>query len=164
MKIGNPMSKDFHLAKFLPYRLAVLSERVSRRLTVEYERTHGLSVAEWRVLVHLQERGQGSVRDIHDWVNLDKPRVSRAVARLDAAGLVEKVAGKEDARLVAVSLTAKGADVLRDIIPVVTRIEERLVARLEPEELESLFSIMEKIHDDLDKDAEANPRSRMEMG
>jgi hypothetical protein len=46
-------AQDFNLSAFLPYRLAVLSERASRRLSVVYEKTHGLSVAEWRVLVHL---------------------------------------------------------------------------------------------------------------
>ena len=94
------MAKQFKLSEFLPYRIAVLSERVSRRLSVEYGRTHGLSMAEWRVLVHLQRCGQVSVRDIHNCVNLDKPRVSRAVARLEAEALVKKLDGQGDGRLV----------------------------------------------------------------
>ena len=91
-------ARPFRLPDFLPYRLAVLSERVSRRLSVEYGRMHGLSVAEWRVLVHLQRSGPLSVRDIHLCVNLDKPRVSRAVARLEAVGFVRKESGQSDGR------------------------------------------------------------------
>ncbi len=81
---------DFHLSSFLPYRLAVMSERVSRRLSVEYGRSHGLVVAEWRVLVHLLRCGAVSVRDIHNCVNLEKPRVSRAVSRLEMEGVGSK--------------------------------------------------------------------------
>ncbi|MDW4498500.1 MarR family transcriptional regulator [Sulfitobacter sp. D35] len=156
------MPEDFHLSAFLPYRLAVLSERVSRRLSVEYERTHGLSVAEWRVLVHLQRCGKVSVRDIHDFVNLDKPRVSRAVARLEAAGMVRKLAGRVDGRLVDISLTAKGESALAEIVPIVTGIEARLLDGLTAAELSTFCAVMEKIHARLDADSEARPRSRLD--
>lgn len=157
------MSTAFNLSSFLPYRLAVLSERMSRRLSVEYERTHGLSVAEWRVLVHLQRCGQVSVRDIHNCVNLEKPRVSRAVARLADAGLVEKLAGSDDGRLVSISLTDAGQAALKEILPVVTGIEARMLGALTPEDTAAFERIVEKLHRVLDDDPEARPRSRLDM-
>ena len=127
------MSLDtFNLSAFLPYRLAVLSERVSRRLSSEYGKSHGLSVGEWRVLVHLLRSKEVSVREIHDCVNLEKPRVSRAVSRLEAAGLVRKVPGADDARLVAISLTDQGLDALSEILPGAMTIEARLLDALSP--------------------------------
>lgn len=156
------MTRAFRLSSFLPYHLAVLSERVSRRLAAEYGQTHGLSVAEWRVLVHLQRSGQVSVRDIHDCVDLDKPRVSRAVARLGAAGLVEKTTGEGDGRLVAISLTAKGRAVLAEIIPEVIAIEARLLGALDPGEIEAFYAVMEKIHAALDADPKARPRAKFD--
>ncbi|MBO6883101.1 MAG: winged helix-turn-helix transcriptional regulator [Marivita sp.] len=154
---------DFHLSSFLPYRLAVLSERVSRRLSVEYGRTHGLAVAEWRVLVHLLRCGAVSIRDIHNCVNLEKPRVSRAVSRLEAEGLVQKAQGDGDGRLVAISLTDAGRTALADIIPAATRIERHLTDAVSPQDLETFFRVMERMHAVLDDDPEAKPRTAMDL-
>jgi DNA-binding MarR family transcriptional regulator len=154
---------DFHLSSFLPYRLAVLSERVSRRLSVEYGRTHGLAVAEWRVMVHLLRCGAVSVRDIHNCVNLEKPRVSRAVSRLEAEGLVEKTQGEGDGRLVAISLTDAGRRALADIIPAATQIEGHLTGAVSPEDLATFFRVMERMHAVLDDDPEAKPRTVMDL-
>ena len=154
---------DFHLSSFLPYRLAVLSDRVSRRLSVEYGRTHGLAVAEWRVLVHLLRCGAVSIRDIHNCVNLEKPRVSRAVSRLEAEGLVQKTQGDGDGRLVAISLTDAGRTALADIIPAATRIERHLTVAVSPEDLDTFFHVMERMHAVLDADPEAKPRTVMDL-
>lgn len=153
----------FHLSGFLPYRLAVLAERVSRRLSVEYGRSHGLSVAEWRVLAHLSRGGAVSVRDIHTAANLEKPRVSRAVARLEAAGFVQKVPGEEDGRLVAISMTDEGARAVAEMLPAALTIDARLRAAVRPEELETFYRVMERMHAVLDTDPEARPRPRMDL-
>ena len=153
---------DFELSQFLPYQLAVLAERVSRRLSVEYGRAHGLNVAEWRVLVHLMRRRTVSVREIHERVNLDKPRVSRAVSRLEAAGLVQKAAAEDDARLVAISLTPRGMRVLDDILPSARDVEANLLTGLSEVEQAGLLAAIEKLHGVLDDDPEARPRSKMD--
>lgn len=157
------MADDFHLSSFLPYRLAVLSERVSRRLSVEYERTHGLSVAEWRVLVHLQRAGSASVRDIRTYVNLDKPRVSRAVSRLETDGLVAKAPGQGDARLVSITLTEAGRDALNGILPAARGVEGKLLEAASPADLATFFRVMEQMHSVLDADPEARQRSTMDL-
>ncbi|MCA1778441.1 MAG: MarR family transcriptional regulator, partial [Xanthomonadaceae bacterium] len=38
------------LENFLPYRLSVLSNRVSQGIAATYEQRFGLSVTEWRVI------------------------------------------------------------------------------------------------------------------
>ncbi len=157
------MPDAFRLSAFLPYRLAVLSERVSRRLAAEYERSHGLSVAEWRVLVHLSRCGAVSVRDIHICVNLEKPRVSRAVARLEANGLVQKIPGTSDGRLVAISLTEAGTAALAEIVPAALAVEARLRGAVSREDLATFCRVMERMHAVLDDDPQAKPRSRMDL-
>ena len=157
------MADNFHLSSFLPYRLAVLSERVSRRLSVEYGRTHGLTVAEWRVLVHLQRAGSASVRDIRTYVNLDKPRVSRAVSRLEAEGLVSKSPADSDARLVSIALTQAGREALSGILPAAKAVERKLLTAASPDDLMTFFRVMERMHSVLDQDPEARPRSVMDL-
>ena len=157
------MPTDFTLSDFLPYRLAVLAERVSRRLAAEYERSHDLTVAEWRVLAHLSRSGAVSVRDIQGCVNLEKPRVSRAVSRLEREGLVSKAPVDLDGRLVAISLTAKGRAIFADIVPMAHDLEDRLRGAVDPTDLATFFRVMEQWHAVLDGDPKARPRSRMDL-
>ena len=152
------MTDAFDLAEFLPYRLALISERVSRRLEGEYSRSHGLTVAEWRVLVNLRRLGKASVRDIQVVTNLEKSRVSRAVGRLEEAGHVEKQASKRDARLVEIVLSDKGKATLRQIIPAALEIEERLLSGISKEALAGFYAVFEELHRVLDLDLEAKPR------
>ena len=74
----------FHLDDFLPYRLAVAAQQVSRRFARLYAAEAGLTIPEWRVLAHLNHSGSVSVRDIHTRVNLDKSVVSRAATSFSA--------------------------------------------------------------------------------
>ena len=152
------MSAPFDLAEFLPYRLAFLSERVSRRLAVDYGKSHGLSVAEWRVMVNLLHLGTASVRDIQVSTNLEKSRVSRAVTRLAAAGLVQKGPGQRDARLVEIALTDAGAKTLSDILPAARAVEAQLLAGLSAGQRQALFEAVEQLHRVLDADPHARPR------
>jgi DNA-binding MarR family transcriptional regulator len=125
---------EFRLNDFLPYQLAVLASRVSRDFARIYEVEFGLSVAEWRVIAHLGEGGEVSVREIHARVDMDKSRVSRAAARLEAAGLLAKSVNTADRRLVSLSLTPAGHDMLATIAPRARAYEADLLARLPAEE------------------------------
>ena len=92
------------LDSFLPYRLAVIAARVSKSMSVLYAEKFGISIAEWRVIAHLARSERVSVRDIHARVNLDKVKVSRAVSRLEEAGLVLKASNAADNRLLDITL------------------------------------------------------------
>ncbi|MDA7424792.1 MarR family winged helix-turn-helix transcriptional regulator [Thalassococcus lentus] len=152
------MTDKFDLAEFLPYRLAYISERVSQRLSADYGKSHGLTVAEWRILVNLQRLGTASVRDIQVFTNLEKSRVSRAVTRMEKAGLVAKQAGTDDARLVEIGLSEKGIDTLNKVLPSAIEVEHRLIADLTEAQRETFFEVIEKFHRILDDDPDARPR------
>ncbi len=128
----------FALERFLPYRLAVLAQRVSRDFSAIYRERFGLSVAEWRVLAHLSAAGSVSVREIHLHADLEKSKASRAAARLEAAGLIEKRAGEGDRRLVALTLTPKGREAMAALIPLAEAYEAEVLARLAPEDRAAL--------------------------
>ena len=120
----------FDLGAFLPYRLAVISARVSRDFAERYRAEAGISIPEWRVLAHLAQAGEVSVRDIHERVDMDKPKVSRAASRLEEAGLVAKVENGSDRRLVSLSLTPEGRAVMARLAPLALAYQAELVAEL----------------------------------
>ena len=120
----------FDLDKFLPYQLAVLSQRVSEGFARHYRDRFGLNVAEWRVVAHLSQQDAVSVREICRRVNMDKPKVSRAASRLEAKGYLHKVENPRDRRLVELSLTIEGHALVDALAPLAQAYEAELVAAL----------------------------------
>jgi DNA-binding MarR family transcriptional regulator len=117
---------DFNLDDFLPYQLAVLSRKVSAGFSRHYRERYGISVAEWRVVAHLSQDDAVSVREITNRVELDKPKVSRAASRLEDAGYIEKLVNERDHRLVKLSLTAKGREMIETLAPIARAYDEAL--------------------------------------
>lgn len=120
----------FQLSAFLPYQLAVAAGRVSKAFSERYRAEFGLSIPEWRVLAHLAGGDAVSVREIHARVDMDKSKVSRAAARLEQAGLIEKRDHGGDRRLLDMRLTAKGQELMARIVPIADAYQEELMARL----------------------------------
>ena len=121
-----PALPDFDLDAFLPYRLTIAAERLSAGLARRYREEFGLSVAEWRVLVHLLHSGAVSVRDIGQHVHLEKSKASRAASRLEADGLIEKAVNASDRRLLDLTLTDKGRALMARLLPLVIAYQDKL--------------------------------------
>jgi DNA-binding MarR family transcriptional regulator len=121
---------SFDLTRFLPYQLAVLSQHVSGELATIYGEHFGIDVPEWRVLAHINHAGTVSVRDIHNVVNMEKSKVSRAASRLEARGLLSKQTNPDDRRLVALALTPAGHNLMAQILPLALEFENGLIEKL----------------------------------
>lgn len=117
---------DFSLDNFLPYQLAVLSSHISREFSKIYAENFGLTVPEWRVVVHLHNAGPVSVREIQGRVDMDKSKVSRAATRLEKSGHITKETNANDRRLLKLALTDKGHDLMKQIIPLAHDFETKL--------------------------------------
>lgn len=120
----------FVLDRFLPYQLAVAAGRTSREFSGLYRDRFGIGIAEWRVVAHLSQGGSVSVREIFERVDMDKSRVSRAAARLEASGYVLKRVNETDRRLVELSLTDKGRQMMDEIAQMAEAYEADLAQRL----------------------------------
>ncbi|GIX12717.1 MAG: transcriptional regulator [Paracoccaceae bacterium] len=136
---------DFVLDEFLPYQLAVLAERTSREFSALYRERFGISIAEWRVLAHLSQSGTVGVREIHARAAMDKSKVSRAAARLQAQGLIAKKTDPRDRRLVALSLTDRGRALVDQILPLARAYEAEVEARLGPARTSALREALQAL-------------------
>lgn len=134
----------FNLDEFLPYRLSVAASQVSRRFAAIYAAEAGLTIPEWRVLAHLAQAAEVSVRDIHHRVNLDKSMVSRAATRLEDAGYVRKSGHGTDKRLVVLQLTPEGIALMARLEPLAQRFQQQLDRELGGEAA-TLLRALEKL-------------------
>ncbi len=133
----------FTLDEFFPYRLAVLSNKISRDFASAYSQQFGISRAEWRVIAHLSQQAKVSIREIHQRVDMDKAKVSRAASRLESMGVVLKKTNPADKRLIELSLTAKGQKMISKIAPLAQKFEDETLAKLSKPQRQTLRAAME---------------------
>ena len=120
----------FDLMRFTPYRLAVAAQKTSDELARLYRERYGITNPQWRVLAHLSHSGQVSVREIEARAAMDKSKVSRAAARLEAAGHVAKSVNDADRRLVKISLTPKGEALMVELLALARSYQAQIEQRL----------------------------------
>jgi DNA-binding MarR family transcriptional regulator len=133
------------LERFLPYRLSVLMLRISNAIARSYERRFRLSVPEWRVMAVLGRFGPLSANGVAEKTQMDKVRVSRAVARLMAAGRLSRRTDRMDRRRSILALTAAGEAIHSEIVPHAERVEARLLAGLNEAERATLDQLLAKL-------------------
>ena len=141
---------EFDLDRFVPYRFAVIADRMSANLADQYRHKYGITVAEWRVLVNLAYSAGVSVRDIEWRVSLDRPKISRAVARLEARGLLTKAVDGKDRRLLKLALTEAGTQLVSELVPLAQAYQDDIEKRLAGK-----FAQLQVALDDLMKEFEA---------
>lgn len=138
---------DFDLERYLPYRFSVIAAQLSAKLTKRYKDEFGISMPEWRVLLNVGYANDPSVRDIERRVSLEKSKVSRAAAKLEAKGLIVKDIDPDDRRLVKLRPTQEGRALIGKLIPIARTFQNELSAALNGQEgslQEALDVLMEK--------------------
>jgi DNA-binding MarR family transcriptional regulator len=123
-------------------------DRLMHELDAELEHEHGLSLAEFDVLVQLDEAPERRMRmaDLADAVLLTRSGISRLVDRLEARGLVERAPCPMDARGLNAALTEAGAELLQLALAThLAGVRARFIDRLVAEGVARLESIWEEL-------------------
>jgi len=133
------------LERFLPYRLSVLTNRVSNAIARDYHARFGLSVAEWRAMAVLGRFGPASAAEICVHTEMDKVTVSRAAKSLLSRELVRSRTDANDRRRTIYALTRSGRGVHDRIVPIALAHEARLLDALNTREGEQLSRLLDKL-------------------
>jgi DNA-binding MarR family transcriptional regulator len=133
------------LERFLPYRLSVLSNRISRAIAKRYAQQFDLTIPEWRVIAVLGRAQSLSATEIGDATAMDKVAVSRAVARLMRARRLTARCDPHDARRQSLALSAAGQSLYARIAPLALEVERQLIASLSQAEQAQLDVIVQRL-------------------
>lgn len=146
-KATNTASPVLELERFLPYRLSVLSNRVSRAIAKRYAKTFNLTIPEWRVIAVLGQRPGLSAKEVAEATEMDKVAVSRAVARLVNAKRIEARVDVADARRQSLWLTPQGETLHKKIAPIAIGTETKLLSALSNSEANQLNALIDRLLD-----------------
>ncbi|KFN42365.1 hypothetical protein N790_11550 [Arenimonas malthae CC-JY-1] len=136
------------LEHFLPYRLSVLSNRISQDIARLYADRFGLGITEWRVLAVLGRHHDIPAREVAERTAMDKVAVSRAIASLQAAGRIERQVRRDDRRHSMLRLSPAGRAIYDEVAPMALAYQRRLLEGLSPDEraaLDRLLTRMEEL-------------------
>lgn len=140
-----PDEDPLFLDEFLPYRLSVLTNRMSDLIAGIYRERFGLTVAEWRVMAVLGLEAPLSAGEVSQRTAMDKVRVSRAVNRMSRAGLLARHRDRADRRRQQLALSDRGRAIYSEIVPVARAVEAKIFASLEPADRGALDRLLVKL-------------------
>jgi DNA-binding MarR family transcriptional regulator len=139
------MTGVLRLQDFLPYRLSIASNAVSRLVARAYQERFGLTVPEWRLVAVLKEHAGSTQQDLVRLTLMDKVAVSRAAAGLEQRGLIRRASSEADGRAWLLSLTDSGDALHAQVAPVAMSYEKRLLEDLNPDEAKQLAALLRRI-------------------
>jgi DNA-binding MarR family transcriptional regulator len=84
----------------------------------------------WRVLAILAQRKTCSAGELSDAAAIAVTALSRLVGKMEREGMVVRRRSPSDARIVEVTLTARGRSIARRLIPRALTLERRVLATL----------------------------------
>lgn len=155
---GAEKHAHWELDRFLPYRLSVLSNRISQTIAGAYARRFGLGVTEWRVIAVLGRYPGLSANAVAARTAMDKVAVSRTVARLLERGLAQRDTHDDDRRRSVLELSADGYRIYDEVVPLALDYERRLLAPLDDGERAQLDHLLRKLHEGVrEMESDGNP-------
>lgn len=129
------------LDDLLLYRLSRLLSVAGGMVIRLCEGRFGITRREWRLIATLASRGELGSSQLAEHAQLDRARTSKAVSSLVGKQLVSRTQAGSDRRHVALRLTPAGLAVYEALFPLVSQINEELLAVL-GEEREQAFDAM----------------------
>jgi DNA-binding MarR family transcriptional regulator len=129
----------------IPYRILLLGKMIDR-VTAQHVRDMArLSLAEWRVLTHVEMIGKCSAAEVANVAYSDRAEVSRALGSLEKRGFVRREANPRNRKSSLVSLTDAGKAVHAAIRGERGKFYEQWLTDLSDAERVELNTSLEKI-------------------
>lgn len=129
------------------------SQRLMEVLNRELQSRHGLSLADYQILVLLSESPDGSVRmsELADGILASRSKLTHQVRRMEDANLVVRSTCADDGRGVLARITDHGRATLTDAAPTHVRgVRRYLIDLLDVGELSGLADVFDKVDAALD--------------
>lgn len=138
-------ANDLVLDAYLPYRLSVASNAVSRLIARAYEDRFGLTIPQWRLLCIVAEDCEAAPSTVVARSGMDKVTVSRAAQGLLKRRLIERSDNEADGRSHLLRLTEAGESLHREIAPLALAYEAALISGLAPDEVALLKRLLMRL-------------------
>jgi len=129
---------------FTPYLMNRVIARGNGALAVAL-RDRKLTFQHWRVLLVLVNRGRRTVNTLADDTGVPQSTLSRLLTRMEKAGLVRRLAYRDDSRVVDVEATDTGQRAFAAILPLADQVWADMARSLSPAEQTQLRQFLQRM-------------------
>src|ERR1700744_4355160 len=137
--------RALRLDSSLPYRLSVAANAVSRLIARAYEDQFGLTIPQWRLMAVLGDEGALTQQSLCGRTLMDKVTVMRAAQGLTRRRLVRRQPNAQDGRSHRLALSASGAALYSEVIPLARDYESQLLAGMKPRDVALLHRLLRQV-------------------
>lgn len=139
------------LERYLPYRLSILSNKVSSLVAQTYKDKFAISVTEWRIMAVLGEHPGISADEISAKTQIEKSILSRAIARLLKRKFIEREVSEEDKRRSIINLSETGLSVYKEVVPLSYQHEKELLQCFTETEQQQFSELIDRLYKHAEK-------------
>ncbi|MFC4559562.1 MarR family winged helix-turn-helix transcriptional regulator [Virgibacillus kekensis] len=136
------MGRNLSLNAFVVLMRA--SKSVEERVKKDIKR-YDVSVTEFTILEALFHKGDLTVNQICDAVLINSGSMTYVIDKLEKKGLLERTVSEKDRRVVHVSITEQGKELMDDIFPQHQQVIEEIFESVSDGEKEMLISILKRV-------------------
>jgi DNA-binding MarR family transcriptional regulator len=136
---------------FIPHRLMLLARMIDRETARDLHRDFKMTAAEWRALGYICTMGSSSAAQICVAFEVDRAEVSRAVARLLDAELIQRGEARDRENRLVLTPTPRGEELHDRIKAKRRKYFEWILQDLDSSERDALDAVLAKIADRVDQ-------------
>ena len=141
----NSTVATLRLNDYLPYRLSVAANAVSRLIARSYERQFGLTIPQWRLLAVLADEGPLTQQALCGRTIMDKVTVMRAARGLLRRRLIRRLPNAQDGRSHRLVLTAGGRTLYQRIVPLALAYQAQVLSGIGRREITRLQRLLRRV-------------------
>ena len=140
--------------------LVVLSDvaRLMRTLADARARAHGMTRAQWMILVRLERQPGMSQNELAALIEVEPITVARLVDRLEARGMVERRPDPADRRIWRLHLKPEAQPMLKEIAKARAELNAMMIADISPSDLETVIDCLLRMKTNM-TDTRANAKT-----
>ena len=144
--LNNESQQILQLERYLPYRLSILSNRISGKIAETYSDKFGLSVTQWRIMAVVGEYPDISADEVSAKTQIEKSMLSRAITKLLQRKLLIRDVDPSDKRRSMLQLTDTGWDVYQEVVPISYAYEKELLTCFSAQEREQFSVLVDRLY------------------
>jgi DNA-binding MarR family transcriptional regulator len=137
------------LERYAPAYLTWIANKLSRGASQHYLALFDVGIETWRCLVLLAIHGSVTAQQVSKVIGMDKGAVSRCFKTMQERGLIRTELDPADGRARVAVLTPEGRALHDRIREVALERERAFLSVLNPDEIDTLLSLLRRLHENL---------------
>ncbi|WHY01377.1 MarR family transcriptional regulator [Neobacillus sp. DY30] len=120
------------------------SKAIQERIRDEMSK-HNLSITEFSVLEVLFYQGKQTIQQIGSRILISSGSMTYVIDKLEQKGIIKRNDCREDRRVIHITLTAEGMDMMENIMPKYQDLVDSFFGDLTGEESELIINLLKKV-------------------